>query len=147
MDKNELMQLFGLTEQDFDKVVGSASELITKLVNEAMKNEETNSYFNTKGYEYKNGKLKKKFEKEYVNGECVKDTNYDAGKHNLTTNRQNINKLQCEIEELKAANENYRKQIGEMTTYIDGLNDKTKKLTFENAELKSVLDNIKSAFN
>lgn len=153
MRKNELMNLFGLTEQDFDKVVDSASEWISNIVNEAMKNDKTNSYFSTKGCSYENGKLARKFEKEYVNGECVKDVSYDAnketstlsGSHKVERMSNTIRGLERKQNELKTECENYRKQICEMTTYIDGLNDKIKKLEIEKAELKATIDNIKKA--
>lgn len=153
MRKNELMNLFGLTEQDFDRVVDSASSWIEQIVNEAMKNDKTNSYFSTKGCSYENGKLARKFEKEYVNGECVKDENYDAkketptlsGNHKTERMSNTIRGLERKQNELKTECENYRKQIEEMTTYIDGLNDKIKKLEIEKAELKATIDNIKKA--
>ena len=153
MRKNELMNLFGLTEQDFDRVVDSASSWIEQIVSEAMKNDKTNSYFTTKGFSYENGKLASKFEKEYVNGECVKDENYDAKNETQTPSCSHkdlkmpntITDLERKQNELKTDCENYRKQIGEMTEYIDGLNEKMKKLELEKAELKATIDNIKNA--
>lgn len=153
MRKNELMNLFGLTEQDFDRVVDSASSWIEQIVSEAMKNDKTNSYLTTKGFSYENGKLASKFEKEYVNGECVKDENYDAKNetptpscsHKASRMSNTIKDLEREQNELKIECENYRKQIGEMAEYIDGLNDKIKKLELEKTKLNSTIDNIKNA--
>lgn len=158
MRKNELMNLFGLTEQDFDRVVDSASSWIEQIVSEAMKNDKTNSYFTTKGFSYENGKLASKFEKEYVNGECVKDENYDAKNETPTPScshkasrmsntimSNTIKDLERKQNELKTECENYRKQIGEMAEYIDGLNDKMKKLELEKSKLNATIDNIKNA--
>lgn len=153
MRKDELMDLFGLTKQDVDKIVDSASEWISDIVNEALKNDKTKSYFSTKGCGYENGKLTRKFEKEFVDGKCVKDVSYDAnketptlsGSHKVERMSNTIRGLEKKQNDLKTECENYRKQIGEMTTYIDGLNDKIKKLEIEKAELKATIDNIKKA--
>ena len=56
-----------------------------------------------------------------------------------------ITDLERKQNELKTDCENYRKQIGEMTEYIDGLNEKMKRLELEKAGLEATIDNIKNA--
>lgn len=156
MVKDILQEFFGLTESDSKDVVKSTSEWVEELVNEAIK--KNSDYFSTKGYRYDNGKLTEKYEKEYVDGKCTKDEHYsvDTSKNENKT-VENGEKCLCdsriflerqkndnELEELRKENNALRSQIAEMTTYIDGINDKIKKIELEKAELQSVVDRIKN---
>lgn len=158
MIENLLQECFGLTKSDSENVVKDASKLLQEMIDEAI--EKKCDYFNAKGFYYDNGELKEKCEKEFVNGKCTKDEHYsvndkDLKKDVLSTekclrNNRNVlarKKKDKENEELRKENENLRAQIQEMTTYIDGVNDKIKKLEIEKSKLNSILDNIKNAFN
>lgn len=166
MAKNLFRDIFGFTETEVNKMVDSAHEWIEEIVNEAMKNEKTSTYFNTKGCLFNDGKLAEKYEKEYVNGKCTKDEHYEAPKtiedntgdgcensecrNDLKKMRRNASllkkvKLQStRICELTKENNALMSQINDMASYIDGLNDKIKKAELEKAELKAKLDKVKS---
>lgn len=156
MVKDILQDFFGLTESDSKDVAKSASEWVEELVNEAIN--KNCDYFSTKGYRYDNGKLTEKYEKEYVDGKCTKDEHYSVDT-SKKENKSVANGEKClrdskiflakqkkdkELEELRKENATLRSQIAEMTTYIDGVNDKIKKAELEKAELQSVVDRIKN---
>lgn len=168
MTRDLLKDVFGFTDTEVKKIVDGAHEWIEEIVNEAMKNGKTKSYFNTKGCYYNNGELKEKYEKEYVNGELTKDEHYKnelptkeeatsepeekcltgkcADKKELRQRNLVYRRTLAENKELTKENEALKKQIREMTKYIDGINDEIKKTKLENSRLQSVLDNVKKCF-
>lgn len=166
MEKNLFKDIFGFTDNEVKKMMDNAHEWVEDIVNEVMKNEKTNTYFNTKSCLFNDGKLTEKYEKEYVNGECTKDEHYEAPKtiedntngecenseccnslKKVNRNAMLVKKTKSQsarISELVEQNKTLQNQINEMATYIDSLNDKIKKSELENAELKVKLDKVKS---
>lgn len=155
--KSLIKDFFGFNDSEIEKFVGGASKLFNEIVEDAKNNENSENYTHSKKCRYEDGKLVEKFEKEYVNGECTKDEHriymdtpsIDNEKvdHN---GRRKINRnsfrVQKENKELKSECKNLHNQIYEMTQYIDGLNDKVKKLEMEKAELQSIINNVKKCF-
>lgn len=166
MAKNLFRDIFGFSDTEIEKMINGASEWVEDIINEAMKNEKTKSYFKTKGCLFNDGKLTEKYEKEYVNGKCTKDEHYEAPKtiednttdecensecrndlKKMSRNASLVKKVKLQsarISELTEENNALMSQIKDMTSYIDGLNDKIKKAELEKAELKAKLDKVKS---
>lgn len=67
-------KVFNLDEISFDKLFEEIMKLYEKKENAKAEKE---SYFNSKGFKYQNGKLVDGFEKECVNGKCVKDESFN----------------------------------------------------------------------
>lgn len=163
MTRELLKDVFGFTDTEVKKIIDDTHEWIEEIVNETMKKGKTKSYFNTKGCYYNDGELKEKYEKEYVNGKLTKDEHYT---NELPTKEEVTSKteeecLECKCsdkkglrrnlvyvknKELTKENEALKKQIREMTEYIDGINDEIKKTKLENVRLQSVLDKVKKCF-
>ena len=176
MKTDFIKEIFGLDDTETKKFTDGVSDLLKTFIKEAQTNDATKSYFNTKGCLYNNGELVEKYEKEYVDGKCIKDekvsnrnrvencepksnggntitddgcvpTNQQkvlSGGHGLHNKIGNYRRAVRENEKLKSENESMKYQICEMTQYIDGLNDKIKKLEIEKSELKTIVDNIKN---
>lgn len=163
MTKKLIKNLFSMSDTELEQMINGVSKIF-----ESIGGEDARSYYNSIHNKYKNGELVKKCEKEYINGKCVKDENYNALDYNNKNNnklprkvthkllsKHGINEknyvrkrseLLNEIEELKGKNDAMRSQIGEMTQYIDGLNDKIKKLEIEKAELQDIVNKVKNCF-
>lgn len=179
-----LSDFFGMDKNEIENFISGSTKIMSRVLagNATEESEETNEkkdpkmYFNTNfkttGVRYDNGELVERFEKEYVNGECTKDTHYSKNLDNVeheelpntpsddtcgdeccvakkTLGNRHIQRherFKREINRLREINEANRNQINEMTSYIDGLNDKIKKLAIENERLKSIIDNVKKCF-
>lgn len=160
MTKDFIRDLFGMNNEEFSNLVENATKLVKKFEEELDVNENDNkdddddvsaeSYFHSFLKEYDNGKLVKKNEKEFVNGECTKDEEFDATKaidespkdrHNCRSHRNSH-----VYHRLKMENETLKNQIEDMTHYIDSLNGKIKELNAENESLSQIVDNVKRCF-
>lgn len=178
-----LKDIFGLNDTEIEKVIENATDWVVDIVNDIIKEKKPTSYFSDKKYVYTDGELTKKYEKEYVNGKCIKNDEFDSTKVIDDNNKQTcacncnennsccktkshdkkkqdcittkdvkeraLNKIKAQdkiIATLQESNKKLKGQINEMTTYIDGLNDKIKKCEMEKAELKAIVDNIKKCF-
>lgn len=86
-------KVFNLDEISFDKLFEEIMKLYEKNVNAE---NEKKSYFNSKGFKYQNGELVDGFEKECVNGKCVKDETFNKEHKALTENKADVdNKKSC----------------------------------------------------
>lgn len=155
MTKDLIKNFFGLSDEETERMWINASKIVEKIMSEiedGNDGDETNSYYNSIRKKYNDGKLVEKSEKEYVNGKCVKDEIFNAEKDLVKDNLKNTIKLNDvnipahKLSKLMKENEDYCNQINEMTRYIDGLNDKIKKLEIEKAELQNIIDNVKNCF-
>ena len=166
--RNFLKRFFSVDDNQLNQFIGKAAEIFNSL-NE----EDGKTYLRMKGTTYQNGEICEEYDKEYVNGECVKDEQYvkpienkeevnetetqqhdtdnkeDKGRgiRNKSLRKSLLRRLREDVIKKNDENETLKSQIHEMAEYIDGLNDKIKKLEIEKSEIKSVLDNIKKAFN
>jgi len=164
-------KVFNLNEISFDKLFEEIMKLYEKNVNAES---EKKSYFNSKGFKYQNGELVDGFEKECVNGKCVKDETFNKEHKALTENKADVdNKKPCceklsdtccnekkvadpavEFTEkiyekmvmLSERNKIYEKQFKEMKHYIDVIDHNNKVLQNENDSLRNVINNIKNCF-
>lgn len=157
-------KVFNLNEISFDKLFEEIMKLYEKNVNAE---NEKKSYFNSKGFKYQNGELVDGFEKECVNGKCVKDETFNKEhkalnehKHPFEKNSETItnekkglghasklvNKLLDDREVLKSEILKRENKINELKDYIDGLNEKIRGLHIENESLSNVINNIKNCF-
>ena len=155
MTKDLIKNFFGLSDEEIERMWINASKIVEKIMSEiedGNDGDETNSYYNSIRKKYNDGKLVEKSEKEYVNGKCVKDETFNVEKGLADNHLKDTAKLKEDdtfsdkLSKLKKENEDYCHQINEMTHYIDGLNDKIKKLEFEKAELQNIIDNVKNCF-
>lgn len=156
MTKEFLKNFFGISDAECEKMWDNATKIVERIMSESENDkdndDETNSYYNSIYKRYDDGKLVEKSEKEYVNGKCVKDETFNVEKSLADNHSKNTVKLKEDdtfsdkLSKLMKENEDCRNQINEMTHYIDGLNDKIKKLEFEKAELQNVIDNVKNCF-
>lgn len=86
-------KVFNLDEISFDKIFEEIMKLYEKKENAKA---EKKSYFNSKGFKYQNGELVDGFEKECVNGKCVKDETFNKEHKVLTENKADVdNKKSC----------------------------------------------------
>lgn len=164
-------KVFNLNEISFDKLFEEIMKLYEKNVNAE---NEKKSYFNSKGFKYQNGELVDGFEKECVNGKCVKDETFNKEHKALTENKTDVdNKKSCceklslvccdekkdsdpaaefidkiyeEMAMLSERNKIYEKQRKDMKRYIDVLEHNIKVLQNENDSLRNVINNIKNCF-
>lgn len=164
-------KVFNLNEISFDKLFEEIMKLYEKNVNAE---NEKKSYFNSKGFKYQNGELVDGFEKECVNGKCVKDEHFNKEYKALTENKADVdNKKSCceklsdaccdekkvsdpaaeftdkiyeEMAMLSERNKIYEKQLKDMKRYIDVLDHNIKVLQDENDSLRNVINNIKNCF-
>lgn len=165
MEKNIINELFGgISAEEMNELFDKTRNVIEKLLEDDENDKtEEHSYVSESGHHYDNGKLVEKYEKEYINGKCVKDevyTNLNKSEEkpllNKKTERKECvscsnehrdNQYKREISALKKENKNYFNQISEMTTYIDDLNGKIKELTVENNKMCSKYDEIVKKYN
>lgn len=164
-------KVFNLNEISFDKLFEEIMKLYEKNVNAE---NEKKSYFNSKGFKYQNGELVDGFEKECVNGKCVKDEHFNKEHKALTENKADVdNKKSCceklsdaccdekkvsdpdaeftdkiyeEMAMLSERNKIYEKQLKDMKRFIDVLDHNIKVLQDENNSLRNVINNIKNCF-
>lgn len=164
-------KVFNLNEISFDKLFEEIMKLYEKNVNAE---NEKKSYFNSKGFKYQNGELVDGFEKECVNGKCVKDETFNKEHKALTENKADVdNKKSCceklsdaccdekkvsdpvaeftekfyeEMAMLSERNKIYEKQLKDMKRFIDVLDHNIKVLQDENNSLRNVINNIKNCF-
>lgn len=154
MEKKSIKNFFGLSDEEIVRMWDDVSKIIERIMSESEngKDDETDSYCNLIHKRYDDGNLIEKSEKEYVNGKCVKDESFNVEKDLVKDNLKNTIKLNDvnipahKLSKLMKENEDYCNQINEMTRYIDGLNDKIKKLEIEKAELQNIIDNVKNCF-
>lgn len=165
--KDLIKNWFGIDDTNFTKLVENAKELLNNLEVELDENEfgdedESESYYHSMSKSYDNGKLVKKSEKEYVNGECTKDEEFDLTKslENENTKCDNDDSKCCKHKNrtriyncLKEKNnkleekcDGYVEQMNEMARHIDTLNDRIKELEKENRRLSTVVNNVKNCF-
>lgn len=164
-------KVFNLNEISFDNLFEEIMKLYEKNVNAE---NEKKSYFNSKGFKYQNGELVDGFEKECVNGKCVKDEHFNKEHKALTENKADVdNKKSCceklsdaccdekkvsdpaaeftdkiyeEMAMLSERNKIYEKQLKDMKRFIDVLDHNIKVLQDENNSLRNVINNIKNCF-
>ena len=154
MEKKSIKNFFGLSDEEIVRMWDDVSKIIERIMSESEKDkdDETDSYCNLIHKRYDDGNLIEKSEKEYVNGKCVKDESFNVEKDLVKDNLKNTIKLNDvnipvhKLSKLMKENEDYCNQINEMTRYIDGLNDKIKRLEIEKAELQNIIDNVKNCF-
>lgn len=166
--KDLIKNWFGIDDTNFTKLIESAKELLNNLEVELDESdfdnddEETESYYHSMSKSYDNGKLVKKSEKEYVNGECTKDEEFDATKslesESTKCNNDNDDSKCCKnknrtYKRLKEKDNKlaekcdaYVEQMNEMARHIDTLNDRIKELEKENRRLSTVVNNVKNCF-
>lgn len=151
-------KVFNLNEISFDKLFEEIMKLYEKNVNAES---EKKSYFKTNGVKRQNGEVVDSFEKEYVNGKCVKDETFNKEHKALTENKADVDnkKSCCEklsdtcCDEKKVSDpaaeftdKIYEKQLKDMKRYIDVLEHNIKVLQNENDSLRNVINNIKNCF-
>lgn len=157
-------KVFNLDEISFDKLFEEIMKLYEKKENAKAEKE---SYFNSKGFKYQNGKLVDGFEKECVNGKCVKDESFNnehepsdemksfadmlngefcAAKKSEDPSDEMVNNIQAKESLYLDTIIKYEKQIKEMKHCIDNLNNKINSLQGENNSLRNVINNIKNCF-
>lgn len=154
MKKDLIRSLFSMDDEMLTKLINSAAKVAKELEEEFdtdVKNDDkSESYFHSSEKEYDNGKLVKKREKEFVNGECTKDENFDATKvisdEPKETRNCRLHRNSHLYHRLKAENDALKNQIEDMTHYIDSLNDKIKELNAENDNLSQIVNNVKRCF-
>lgn len=158
MTKDLIRSLFSMNDDELLKLVENATKIVKKLeedintdVNDD-EDEKTESYFHSTAKEYNNGNLVKKSEKEYVNGECTKDEEFDATKE-ISYDGAKDEEKHCKCahksrlyHKLKMENDSLKSQIDDMTHYIDSLNDRIKELDAENEKLSQTVNKVKSCF-
>ena len=154
MTKDLIRSLFSMDDEMLTKLINGVAKATKELEKEfnadVNNDEDAESYFHSLEKEYDNGKLVKKHEKEVVNGECTKEENFDATKAISDEPKEKCN---CRLHRnhhlyhrLKDENDTLKKQIEDMTQYIDSLNDKIKELNAENDSLSQIVDNVKRCF-
>lgn len=154
MTKDLIRSLFSMDDEMLTKLINGATKVAKELEKEinvdVNNDEDSESYFHSVAKEYDNGKLVKKHEKEVVNGECTKEENFDATKTVFDEPKEKCN---CRLyrghhlyHRLKDENDTLKKQIEDMTRYIDSLNDKIKELSTENDNLIQIVNNVKNCF-
>lgn len=170
MRKNFWNELFnGITTEDLDVVFEESKKFFNKVMeelNDENSNEEEkkigddedeveveiHDYESMSGARYEDGELVHKYDKEYVDGKCVKNEEFNALEGTTTStattlddksnNDENENTFKChrnkqyrlrkegekKIDELTKLNEAYKEQMNEMVRHIDNLNDEVKSL-------------------
>ena len=171
MEKDFIRSIFGLDEAEYDKVCENLQKSLYRLLDigddgkeEAKKetenkneDNEQKSYVRMKGSRYEDGKLVKKYDKEYVDGECTKDVEYNAEK-SIGNNEKNDSVKKCDnkkkyassvqcLSSLQKKCDEYKSQIDEMCQLIDGLRDKIKALEFENTDIKKENEELREKIN
>lgn len=165
MEKNIINELFGgISAEEMNELFDKTRKVIEKLLEDDENDKtEEHSYVSESGHHYDNGKLVEKYEKEYINGKCVKDevyTNLNKSEEkpllNKNTERKECvscpnehqdNQYKREISALKKENKNYFNQISEMTTYIDDLNSKIKELIVEKDKMQCKYNSLINKIN
>lgn len=155
MRKDLIKDLFGISDTVFEKVVENVKEALNNLECDVPECDDDNlseSYFSSSKKEYNNGKLVKKSEKEYINGECTKDEEFDITKSLGCDKEEPCKDGECKRHNkmrhrLFEENKELKRQINEMTQYIDTLNDTIKDLTNENKRLEEMVNNVKKCFS
>lgn len=157
MRKKLIKELFGINDTEFDEMIANAEGFFNGFkydVDEESNNDEEydHNYFSSVKKEYNNGKLLKKREKEYIDGECTKDIEFDATK-SLGTDDVKKEEKPCKCTHrahlyhvLKEENVTLKNQVDDMTHYIDSLNDKIKELEKKNSELTNLVNKVKNCF-
>lgn len=162
-------KVFNLNEISFDKLFEEIMKLYEKNVNAES---EKKSYLKTNGVKCQNGEIVDGFEKEYVNGKCVKDEEFNKKPESLDEMKSFADMLKGELCTAKKSEEisNEKKavdtanellndrevfkreilrrenKINELKGYIDGLNEKIRGLHMENESLLNIINNIKNCF-
>lgn len=165
MEKNYL-DWFEENNVDLKSIFDKATKFISKTIEECVKDEEndgqTKTYFSTSGVHYDHGKLIDHYEKEYVNGKCVKDirNGEDKCEKKLTENNENGKKCKgkdaCKCHSTNdkvVSSTDYESRVKELSDKLEqlngkiyGLEKKNQQLSKENAELKNTIDQIKKCF-
>lgn len=161
MTRKSMMNLFGMNDAEFDAMVGKAIETLGDIIDEygnKLEKKVPETYSASLKEVFNDGKLVKKSEKEYINGECTKDEEFDATKSIDTQNTCDCDSKKCEcngsksnalrrkIEKLSNRNAEMASQIEDMTRYIDKMNTKLSELEKRNSELEAVINNVKNCF-
>lgn len=168
MRKNLFNDFFGIDDTEIESLVKNASRYFNRLVNEIDDNEddkkETYSKYSEK--QYKDGKLVKKDETEYVNGKCTKDEHIDMTKSIGSEKADKKievkvgDKCDCSKETFNCdkvdCNENssvYNTKYEALVSEIEGLHNRINEMDLEisakreeNRRLKEIIDNIKNCF-
>lgn len=153
MTKDLIKSFFSMDDTDFDKLVEKAAKAIAKAVEDVENGNEngdetTESYYKETHKEYNDGELVKKSVKEYVNGECTTDKEFDATKGLGCDTMYNKAKDCLVSENTKLSDEvkYLKEQINDMSLYIDKLNDQIKVLNDDKTALQSIINNVKKCF-
>lgn len=77
MGKN-YVENFWTNQDQINEFMNYLSELMDCFTKESKEENAEKSFVSKSGCKYKDGKLVKKYEKEYVNGKCVKDKEYTS---------------------------------------------------------------------
>lgn len=172
MRKNFWNELFnGLTTEDLDVVFDESKKFFNQLLEDFNNNDtvekkenrnnendddeaevEIHNYESMSGARYEDGELVHKYDKEYVDGKCIRNDEFNALEGTTTTSATTIddksncnedeNVCKChqnkqyrlrketekKIDELTKLNDAYKNQMNEMVRHIDKLNDEVKHL-------------------